>query len=134
MSGRRALVCLAVLLPAWGGAQTPATGASRVIDRAVAVVEGRVRSLSQLICVAKVSLIQQGGLEAAFAERDAQTLEPALINSIGERLEAAEAEKLQAYPLEEGELEAALRALEDRFTRPKDFERFLAVHDVDRQA
>ncbi len=105
----------------------------QVVDRAVALVDGRVITLSELEFEARVFLVQSFGEQKATAPLDDEALRVALDLAIARRLEASEADKLQAYPLEEGELEAARRAFEKRFTHPKDFQRFLQRHEVDLQ-
>lgn len=120
------------LLPLLAAAEPPPRG--KVLDRAIALVEGRVITLSELEFEARVALIQAGGREAATAQLDEAALRAALEQSIGQRLETSEAEKLQAYPVEEAEVEAALRAFEARFAdEPGGFERFLAQCEADRQ-
>ena len=111
-------------------AQSPA---GEVIDRAVALVDGRVITLSELQFEARIALIQAGGLEAASAPLDDAALRNALDLAIGQRLEEREADKLQAYPLEEGEVDAALEAFKARFQTPAGYERFLARHEADPQ-
>ncbi len=121
---------------AWCLAGTPALALvseppSRVVDRAVAWVDGRVITLSELELEARVALVQAGGVQAASAPLDDTALRHALDLAIGQRLEEREADKLQAYPLDEAEVEAALRAFRARFPAPRDYEQFLARHEAD---
>ena len=104
----------------------------RVIDRAVASIDGRVITLSELDFEARVALIQMGGTKAAGGSLDDEALRSALDLAVGERLETNEADKLQAYPLDEGEVEAALQRFERRFSSHRELEEFLARHDCDR--
>ncbi len=110
-----------------------AQNGGRVVDRAVAVVEGRVITLSELTFEARVLLVQAGGVRAAFEPLDEETLRGALDRAIGFRLEAAEADKLSAYSLDEGEVEAGLRAFKARFATEAEFQRFLDRHEADVQ-
>jgi len=67
------------LLTAW-----PVT--ARVLDRVVALVDGRLLSASQLDFEARVMLIDRGGIDAATAALDA----PALQNHDADRAQVAE--------------------------------------------
>jgi len=107
--------------------------AGEVIDRAVALVEGRVITLSELEFEARVALIRAGGVQAAMAPLGDAALRDALDLAIGQRLEEREADKLQAYPLDEGEVDAAVAAFKARFPSAADYERFLARHEADPQ-
>ncbi|MBI3182008.1 MAG: hypothetical protein HYZ28_07670 [Myxococcales bacterium] len=107
--------------------------AGRVVDRAVALVDGRVITLSELEFEARAMLVQAGAVRAAFEELNEETLSGALYVAIGHRLAAAEADKLQAYPLSEAEVEAALQAFRDRFESDREFQSFLDRHDADLQ-
>ncbi len=104
---------------------------ARVIDRTVALVEGRVITLSELDFEARVELIQRGA--SADAALDDEALGSALQLSIAEWLENIEADKLQAFPVEEGEVEAVLRQFRSRFDSELDFSRFLERHEADLQ-
>lgn len=105
----------------------------RIVDRAVALVEGRVITLSELEFEARAMLVRAGGVEAASAPLDEAALKDALQASIGQRLGAAEADKLQAYPLGEGEVELALTAFKRRFFSEAEYRRFLDRHEADTQ-
>src|SRR5687767_5349565 len=83
-----------LILPLLGVAQP------KLIDRSVALIDGRVLTLSELRFEARVLLIHGGGVEAAFRDLDFTTLRSVLDSVIGQRLEIAEADKLTAYPLE----------------------------------
>src|SRR5215470_17495684 len=122
-----ALVALGAFLVAH-----PAAG--RILDRVVALVDGRVLSWTQLDFEARVMLIDRGGVEAATAPLDTATLQSALDLAIAQRAAAAEADKLNAYPVDPAELDRRLRGFEARFPTPAAFEAFLRTHDVDRAA
>ena len=102
-----------------------------MIDRSVALVDGQVLTLSELEFETRVVLVQAGGVEAAFAPLELATLRKALDSLIGERLETAEADKLQAYPLEEGELERAYASFTLAIGGPRALERFLKQYEAD---
>lgn len=102
-----------------------------VIDRSVALVDGQVLTLSELEFESRVLLVQAAGVEAAFAPLEAGTLRKALDTVIGQRLETAEADKLKAYPLEEGELDRAVTNFTEAIGGPKELERFLKKHEAD---
>jgi hypothetical protein len=105
---------------------------ARVLDRVVALVDGRVLSWSQLDFEARVMLIDRGGVEAATAPLDAATIQNALDLAIAQRAATAEADKLNAYPVEPAELDQRLRTFESRFPSAAAFESFLKAHDTDR--
>jgi hypothetical protein len=119
------------VLAAFVGA-TPAGG--RVLDRVVALVDGRVLSWSQLDFEARVMLIDRGGVEAATAPLDASTLQNALDLAVAQRAATAEADKLNAYPVEPAEIDQRLRTFESRFPSAAAFQAFLRAHDADRAA
>lgn len=105
--------------------------APRVIDRAVASIEGKVIASSQLQFEARVLLVNAGGLQAAFAALDQEVLEASLRAVVDQRLALLEADKLEAYPLEPGELERAIAAFRGRFESESRFADFLAAHEAD---
>ena len=100
----------------------------------MALVDGRVLSWSQLDFEARVMLIDRGGVEAAAAPLDASTIQGALDLAIAQRAATAEADKLNAYPVEPAEIDQRMRALESRFATPAAFQAFLRAHDADRAA
>jgi hypothetical protein len=122
-----ALVALGALLVAH-----PAAG--RILDRVVALVDGRVLSWTQLDFEARVMLIDRGGVEAATAPLDAATIQNALDLAIAQRAATTEADKLNAYPVEPAEIDQRLRTFESRFPSTAAFEAFLKAHDADRAA
>ena len=108
--------------------------AARILDRVVALVDGRVLSWTQLDFEARVMLIDRGGVEAATAPLDAATLQNALDLAIAQRAATTEADKLNAYPVEPAEIDQRLRTFESRFPSAAAFEAFLKAHDADRAA
>src|SRR5262250_59865 len=107
-----ALVALGAFLVAH-----PAAG--RILDRVVALVDGRVLSWSQLDFEARVMLIDRGGVEAATAPLDASTIQNALDLAIAQRAATAE-------------IDQRLRTFESRFPSAAAFQSFLKAHDADR--
>ncbi|AKJ03095.1 Hypothetical protein AA314_04721 [Archangium gephyra] len=106
-------------------------GGSRVIDRVVAVIGTQVLTLSELEFEARVTLVQRGGVRAAEAPLDEQTLQVALELAINHRLLVAGADRLQAFQAERSEVEARLRTFRDRFEDETSLLAFLARHDAD---
>ncbi|HEY1906000.1 MAG TPA: hypothetical protein VGG91_08160 [Myxococcaceae bacterium] len=105
-----------------------------MLDRVVALVDGRVLSWSQLDFEARVMLIDRGGVDAATAPLDASTLQNALDLAVAQRAATAEADKLNAYPVEPAEIDQRLRTFESRFPNAAAFQTFLRAHDADRAA
>lgn len=110
--------------------EAPVAG-GRVVDRVVAVIENQVLTLSELELEARVALVQRGGVRAAEAPLDEQTLKGALELAINQRLLVAGADRLQAFPAERSEVEARLRIFRERFEEESALWAFLARHDAD---
>jgi hypothetical protein len=127
------VACLAALCAAAVAAEERHSSEGTVIDRAVAVVDGQLITLSELEFEARVGLIQRGGTRGAEDPLNDEARRSALQLSIVERLETAEADKLHAFVLEESEVEAAVREFRARFENEAAFSRFLARNDVDLQ-
>ena len=117
--------------PTSGPGSEPPAGESRVIDRVVAVIGTQVLTLSELEFEARVTLVQRGGVRAAEASLDEQTLRGALELAINQRLLVAGADRLQAFQAERSEVEARLRAFRERFEDEPSLLAFLARHDAD---
>lgn len=122
---------LALFLCAVAAGAQPAQQKPIVIDRAVASIEGRVIAFSELEFEARVLLINAGGVNAAFAPLDQSVLESSLRAAIDQRLALLEADKLEAYPLEQGELEKAIASFRGRFESELRFAQFLQNHERD---
>jgi hypothetical protein len=103
----------------------------RVLDRVVAVIGNQVLTLSELEFETRVALVQRGGVRAAEASLDEQTLRGALELAINQRLLVAGADRLQAFPAERSEVEARLKAFRERFEDEPALLAFLARHDAD---
>jgi hypothetical protein len=106
-------------------------GASEIVDRVVAVVDGQVITQSELDFEARVALIERGGASAITASLDAAALRSALQWAIAQRLEAEEADRLHAFTVEDSELVDRLRKFEAEFQNHEEYERFLAAEEVD---
>jgi hypothetical protein len=111
--------------------QPIAAATPRVVDRAAALINGEVLTLSELEFETRVLFIYAGGVEAATAPLELDDLKSALDSVIGQRLATAEADKLEAYPLEEGSIESAMRLFRSRFRSDKDFDAFTERTETD---
>ena len=120
-----------VIALALGALSAFAQPAPKVIDRAVASIEGKVIAASQLEFEARVLLVAAGGVQAAFAPLDQQVLDASLRAVVHQRLALREADKLEAYPLEPGELERAIASFRARFESESRFADFLGAHEAD---
>lgn len=101
-----------VFLSAVAWAQpAPAKPERKVVDRIVAAVNGQAITLSQLDFETRVLFVWKGGVRAAFAQLDREALAVGLKEIIGDTIAVAEADRIEAYALDEGELEAALDKL-----------------------
>ncbi|HEX8819050.1 MAG TPA: hypothetical protein VF794_03925 [Archangium sp.] len=127
---------LVPLAAAWRAAPEeplPEASASegRLVDRVVAVIETQVLTLSELEFETRVALVQRGGVRAAEAPLDEQTLRGALELAINQRLLVAGADRLRAFQAERSEVEARLRTFRERFESEPALLDFLARHDAD---
>ncbi|WP_338865891.1 hypothetical protein [Myxococcus stipitatus] len=109
----------------------PGESRGQVVDRVVAIIEGRVLSQSELEFEARVALVQRGGVQALDVPLDEQTLRGALEWVINQRVQVLNADRLQAFPAEPSEVEARLEVFRARVGGPEALERFLARSDVD---
>jgi hypothetical protein len=108
----------------------PAQG-GQILDRVVAVVESQLITLTDLTFEARVFLVEQGGVEAVKAPLDDAILRGALEASIAQRLQVAEADRLQAYPLDEQALLRRVRAFEERVGGKRLLQEFLEQQDTE---
>lgn len=88
-------------------------------------------TFSQLQFEARVLLVAAGGKQAAFAPLDQEVLEASLRAVVDQRLALLEADKLEAYQLEPGELEKSIATFRGRFESEDRFAEFLAQHEAD---
>lgn len=102
-----------------------------LVDRAVAVVEGRLLTQSELEFEAWVALIQAGGEWKDGQTLDEDTLRDSLDYAISVRLQNNEAEKLKVHPVEEKQVLESYERLRSRFDSEPQFRRFLGQFDVD---
>ncbi len=109
----------------------PASTQGRIVDRAVASVDGKVITLTQLEFETRVQLINRGGTEAAFASLDGDDLTQGLQLAIAQRLATIEADRFDAYPLEPGELEKALADFTGRIGGEGRLQQFLDAQEAD---
>jgi hypothetical protein len=119
---------------AWQAAPESSQDASsqgRELDRVVAVIGNQVLTLSELEFETRVALVLRGGVRAAEASLDEQTLRGALELAINQRLLVAGADRLQAFPAERSEVEGRLKAFRERFEDETALLAFLARHDAD---
>lgn len=129
---------VALLFSTVAGAQSPASSLDggtpvqgRVIDRAVASVDGKVITLTQLEFETRVQLVNRGGTEAAFAPLDSEDLKQGLQLAIAQRLATLEADRFEAYQLEAGELEKAVAEFRDRIGGEGRLQLFLEAQEAD---
>jgi hypothetical protein len=119
--------------PGTAGQDESGARQSFVLDRAVASIEGKVITLSQLEFETRVQLINRGGVGAAFAELDREDLSRGLQLAIAQRLSTLEADRFGAYLLDSGEIERALLEFKDRIGGEARFRQFLERYEADAQ-
>ena len=129
----RSLVTLSLLASSFA-AGAPAAEELPVYDRVVAVVNRQVITLSELQFEALVALLQAGGPAALSTPLDGPLLRSTLEYVIGQRLQVAEAEKLQSFAVEPQEIDAALFSLEKRAGGAPALAALLSRTDMDREA
>lgn len=115
-------------------AEAGRASADRLLDRPVALIDGRPLTLSELEFEARVSLVKALGATGASVALGERDLLEHLDLAIGRRLEAAEAEKLDAYPVEPAEVEAETMRFRGRFPTAQAFTQFLERFDMDTAA
>ena len=125
---RRAASLLAVVLAAPALAQQPELGP--VIEEVVAVVGDRVVTRSDLELEARVVLVDNGGVEAAFGAIDAETMGSVLDWLLNQLLIHAEAERLQVFEVSADEVAREVERFRRRFGDPTAWRHFLATQDV----
>ncbi len=123
------------------GADAGEESPGRLVDRSVAMVclsaEGktcknqRVLTQSELDFDTRVLLVQAGAFGAAYAPLDEAALRHGLDTVLGQLLETAEADKLSAFQLEDGEIDDAVRQFANQLGGLPQLERFLAAHEAD---
>lgn len=124
----------AVLAQAQGGgvpAEAQPGPEGRLMDRVVAVIEGQVLTQSELEFETRVALVQRGAMQAAFAPLDDEALRGGLELVINVRLQVLSAERLEAFPAEQAEVEARVAGFRGRFESEEEFQAFLARSGAD---
>lgn len=125
---------IAMTISVVAAAQSPDGGAGEpgaIIDRAVASVDGKVITLTQLEFETRVQLVNRGGSEAAFAPMGPEELRQGLQVAIAQRLATLDADRFDAYQLEPGELEKALADFRERIRGQARLQQFLETQEAD---
>jgi hypothetical protein len=112
-------------------AEAPPKPEGRLIDQVVAVIEGQVLTQSELEFETRVALVQQGGLQAAFEPLDEEALKGGLELAINLRLQVLSADRLEAFPADQAEVEARVARFRDLFESGEAFQAFLARSGAD---
>jgi hypothetical protein len=141
---RRAVsLWLAAWLAAWPAAawaqaqgasasrQAPRSLEGQRIDQVVAVIEGQVLTQSELEFETRVALVQGGAVQAAFEPLDEEALRGGLEHVINVRLQVLSADRLEAFPVEQAEVERRLTGFRERFESEEAFQAFLARSGAD---
>jgi hypothetical protein len=123
-------LCLALAV-LWAAPTRADDSKAHVIDRVVAVIDGRTLTQSELELEARVALIQRGGSAAATAPLTTSDLRAALEYSVGQRLANDEADKLQEFTLDQAELHQVMESFKERMGGDVPFQRFLAGQEAD---
>lgn len=111
--------------------EAPSKPEGRLIDQVVAVIEGQVLTQSELEFETRVALVQQGGLQAAFDSLDEEALKGGLELAINLRLQVLSADRLEAFPADQTEVEARVARFRDLFESGEAFQAFLARSGAD---
>lgn len=127
----KGLFLASLMLAALSRAEEAPAPHGQILDRVVAVVDSQLISLSDLEFEARVLLVDRGGLAAASAVLDDATLKSALDTSIAQRLQIAEADRLQAYPQDEQALLQRVQSFEEKMGGRKALQKFLQAQDAD---
>jgi hypothetical protein len=114
-------------------AEPPPRPEGRLIDQVVAVIEGQVLTQSELEFETRVALVQQGGLQAAFEPLDEEALKGGLELAINLRLQVLSADRLEAFPADQAQVEARVARFRDLFESGEAFQAFLARSGADLQ-
>ncbi|MFL5349876.1 MAG: hypothetical protein ACJ8AT_34290 [Hyalangium sp.] len=127
-------------VPAAARAQAPGTGVpaaaaeapeGRIIDQVVAVIEGQVLTRSELEFETRVLFVQRGGVQAAFEPLDEEALKVGLELAINLRLQVLSADRLDAFPTEQADVEAQLAKFRRLFESEEAFQSFLTRSGAD---
>ncbi len=105
----------------------------RVIDRAVAIVDGQTLTLSQLEFEARLLLIRAGGAGAVGGPLDDETLRSALETIVGHILLVHDAERLSAFAIDPELVEQELQKVRAVVGAPEVFSQLLQRYEADEQ-
>lgn len=103
----------------------------RIIDQVVAVIEGQVLTRSELEFETRVALVQRGALQAAVEPLDEEALKGGLELAINLRLQVLSADRLDAFPTEQSDVEAQVARFRQLFESEEAFQSFLARSGAD---
>ncbi len=129
-----------MVVPAAAMAQAPESGVptaaseaseGRIIDQVVAVIEGQVLTRSELEFETRVAFVQQGALQAAVEPLDEEALKVGLELAINLRLQVLSADRQEASPTEQADVEARLAKFRQLFDSEEAFQAFLARSGAD---
>ena len=101
------------------------------MEQVVAVIEGQVLTRSELEFETRVALVQQGALQAAVEPLDEEALKVGLELSINLRLQVLSADRQEASPTEQEEVESRLARFRQSFESEEAFQSFLARSGAD---
>jgi autonomous glycyl radical cofactor GrcA len=113
--------------------EAPKIGAPELLDEAVASVDGKVITGTQLEFEARILLMKSGASRAAFDPLDSEILRSSLTALIDQRLSLIEADRLGSIEIEESELNRAIASLREKFESEDRFRAFLALHEAELQ-
>ncbi|MDF1562679.1 MAG: hypothetical protein P1V51_06530 [Deltaproteobacteria bacterium] len=135
LPGTGLILGLALALPAAGHAQPRAPegvveGLGELAESVVLAVGERVVTRTELEFEARLVLVASGGVNAAFAELDAQTIASVQAYLINQLLILQEVERLGVFEVEPDEVSRELELLRQRFPSRQSFEVFLQSQDV----
>ncbi len=102
----------------------------RLTESVVLVVGDRVVTRSELEIESRLVLVASGGVNAAFAELDAQTISSVQAYLVNQLLILQEVERLVVFEVDTGEASRELELLRQRFPSRQSFEIFLQSQDV----
>jgi hypothetical protein len=105
-------------------------GGLLILDRAVAAIGEQVITASALDFETRVIFINEGGVRAATEPLSDDDLLRGLNSMIDYRVATLEADKLEAYPIDQVELEAAVAAFKGRFRSDAQVRDFLGRHEA----
>ena len=129
-----------MVAPASAVAQAPGSGVSpvaahapegHIVDQVVAVIEGQVLTRSELEFETRVALVQQGALQAAVEPLDDEALKGGLELALNLRLQVLSADRIDAFPTEQAEVEEQLAGFRRLFESEAAFQGFLARSGAD---